>query len=61
MHMSISPPSGVRGLERLTCLKYYIVLKQQSTFNLELNVAENTDNLKKIQKKLLRIQFPAKN
>ncbi len=40
--MSISPQSGVRGLERLIWFKYYIVLNQQITFNLGLNAVKNT-------------------
>ncbi len=39
--MSISSPSGARGLERLIWLKYG-VMKQQNTFYLGLNTAENT-------------------
>ncbi len=45
--MSISSLSGARGLERLTWLKYYIVLKRQITFNLGFNAAENTHPIKK--------------
>ncbi len=39
--MSISAISEARGLERLIWLKYYIVLKHQNTFNLELNATKN--------------------
>ncbi len=46
-HMSISPQKGARGFERLIWLKYYIVLKQEVTFNLGLNTAENTHPVKK--------------
>ncbi len=35
-HMSIPPQSGARGLERLIWLLYYMVLKLQITFSLEL-------------------------
>ncbi len=46
--MSISPQSGVRRLERLIWLKYYIVLKKQIiTFNLGLNTDKNTDYTEK--------------
>ncbi len=45
--MSISPQSGAGGLERLTWLKYYIVLKLQITFNLGLNAAKNTHYIEK--------------
>ncbi len=32
-HMSISPQSGARGLERLILLKYNTVMKRENTFN----------------------------
>ncbi len=38
--MSISPKSGARGLERLICFKYYIVLKWESRLIFELNTVE---------------------
>ncbi len=44
--MSISALSGARGLERLIWLKYS-ALKQQNTFYLGLNAAENTHPMKK--------------
>ncbi len=43
--MSISPLSGARELERWIWLKYS-VLKQQNTFYLGLNAAENTHPIK---------------
>ncbi len=46
-HMSISPRSDARELERLIWLKYYFVLKWQNTFNLGLNAAKNTHKTKK--------------
>ncbi len=59
--MSSSHQSGVRGLEKLPCLKYN-VLKRENRLTLRLNAAKNTDYTKKILKwKLLRIQFPTKN
>ncbi len=61
--MSISPlpQSGAKGLERLTWLKYYIILKQQITFNLGLNTAKNMHYIKKSFKyKLSRIKFRTK-
>ncbi len=36
VHMSISPQSGARALERLIWLLYYTILKLQTTFNLGL-------------------------
>ncbi len=48
--MSISPRppgSGAQELQRLTCLKYYNVLKWESRFTLGLNAAKNTDYIKK--------------
>ncbi len=39
--MSISPRSGANGLQRLLCLKYYTVRKQESRFGLELDATEN--------------------
>ncbi len=45
--MSISPWSGARGLEKLIWLKYYFVLKRQNTFNLGLNAAKSTHQIKK--------------
>ncbi len=60
-HMSISPCSGARGLERFTLLKYYIVQKWQITFNLGLNAAENTCHIQKSFKwKWFRIKFRKK-
>ncbi len=48
-HMSISPQSGARWLERLICLKYYFVLKRQNIFNLGLNPVKNTHQIRKIK------------
>ncbi len=47
--MSISCRSGAKVLKRLIWLKYYFVLKRQSTFSLGLNVAKNTYQIEKIQ------------
>ncbi len=59
--MSISPQSGARGLKRLIWLLYYMVLKLQITFNLELNAAKNTHYFKKsIKWKLFKIEFVPK-
>ncbi len=44
--MSISPLSGARGLETRIWL-IYSVLKQQNTFYLGLDAAENTHPIKK--------------
>ncbi len=41
--------SGDRVLERLIWLKYYFVLKRQNIFNLMLNAAKNTHQIKKIK------------
>ncbi len=49
--MSISPRSGARWLERLIQLKYYFVLKRKNTFNLGLNVAKYTHQIKKASNK----------
>ncbi len=46
-HMSITPQSGARGLERLMLLKYIIVLKLKITLNLGLNAAKNTHRSQK--------------
>ncbi len=46
-HMSISPWSGARGLERLASSNYYSEGKQKITFNLGLNAAKNTHGIKK--------------
>ncbi len=43
---------GVKGLQRLPCLKYYNVLKRESRFTLGLNAAKNTDYRKKISNKI---------
>ncbi len=45
--MSISPMSGARGLQRLSSLKYYNVLKWEKRFTLKLDAAKNTHFLKK--------------
>ncbi len=52
--MSISPRSGVRGLERLVCFKDYILLKWESRFIFWLNAAEITDYIKKLFKQSCR-------
>ncbi len=46
-HMSISPWRGDRQLERFIWLKYYNVQKRQIIITLVLNVAKNTDFMKK--------------
>ncbi len=49
-HMSISPRSRVRGLQRLPCFKYYAVLKWKSRFTLgssKLDDAKITNYIKK--------------
>ncbi len=51
VHMSISPRSGARLLERLMWLKYYNVQKRQIIFTLGLNAAKNTDFIKKVSRK----------
>ncbi len=45
--MSIFPKSRARGLERLPCSKYYNVLKRENRLTLGLNVAKNSDCMKK--------------
>ncbi len=58
MHISISPRSGARGLQKLSFLKYYNVLEWESGFTLGLNAAENTDYIKmSLREKLFRIKF----
>ncbi len=47
VHMSISPQSGAKGLERLIWLKCFIVLKRQITFNLGLTATKNVYYIKK--------------
>ncbi len=63
--MSFSTRSGTTELQRLPCLKYYYVLKQENRLTSELDTAKNTDytNIKKKLriKKLWRITFPKKN
>ncbi len=39
VHMSISPRSGTRVLQRLKCLKYYNFLKWKTRFTLRLGMA----------------------
>ncbi len=46
-HMSISPTSGARELQRSVCLKSYNAQKQESRFTLGLNAAKNTYFTKK--------------
>ncbi len=47
--------------ERLICLKYYIVLKWESSFTFVLNAAKITDYIKKLLKyKLFRIKIHKK-
>ncbi len=59
--MSISPCSGTSGLQRLVSLKYNIVLKRESTFNLGLNAAKNTLHIQNsFQQKLFGIEFYTK-
>ncbi len=50
MHIS-SYQGGARGLERLACLKYYNIWKNESRLTSGLNAAENTDYMKKISNK----------
>ncbi len=50
-HISISPRGGVRGLERLIWLKYYLYWNGKNTFNLELTAAKNTHQIKKVSNK----------
>ncbi len=47
VQMYISSWSGARELKRLVRLKYYILLKEQITFTLALNVAKNTHHIQK--------------
>ncbi len=49
-HVSISPRSGARGLQRLSCFKYNNVLKRKSGFALGFNAAENTSHIKNASK-----------
>ncbi len=44
---SISPQCGASGLKRYIYLKYYFVQKRKNTFNLGLNAAKNTHQIKK--------------
>ncbi len=49
------------GLQWLSVLKYYIVLKRESRINLGLEIAKNTHYIKKFfKKKLLSIKFNTK-
>ncbi len=48
--MFISPESGVGGLQRLSSLKYYCVLKWESRFTLGVDAAKNTHCIKKCSK-----------
>ncbi len=41
--MSISPQSGTKEFERLPCLKYYNILKEENGLTLEFNTAQNID------------------
>ncbi len=60
--MSISGRSGARGLQRLICLKYYDVLKQEIRFTLRLNAVKNTRYIKNcFELKLLMIVSLMKN
>ncbi len=45
--MCTSFQSGAKGLQRLICFKYYIVLKWKSKFSLELNAAKNSQYMRK--------------
>ncbi len=59
--MCISLQSGATALERLPCLKYN-VLKRENRLTLALNTAKKIDYMKKhLKLKLSRIQFPTKN
>ncbi len=60
-HMPISPGSGASGLQRFICYKYYIAVKQESRFTLELKTVEITDYIRKCFKlKLLSIKILTK-
>ncbi len=45
-HMFISLRSGARGLQRLICFKYFIVLKWESRLTLVFDAAKITDYIK---------------
>ncbi len=55
-HMPIFHRSGAKGLQRLICFKYFIVLKWESRCTLGVDAAEITDYIKK----LLRTKFYTK-
>ncbi len=44
------PQSGARGLERLTCSKYYNVPKRENRLTLGLNATKNSNYMKKVSK-----------
>ncbi len=46
MHMSFTPRSRGRGVQRLPFLKCYDVLEWESRFTLGLNNEKNTDYIK---------------
>ncbi len=46
-HMSFSPWSGARGLERLIWLKYNIALKMENTFTLAMNAPKKMHQIQK--------------
>ncbi len=61
-HMSISPRSGARGLEKLIWLKYNIILKRENTFALGLNAAKICITYKKASDKgCLELNFVQKS
>ncbi len=45
--MSVSPQSGTKEFERLPCLKYDNILKQENRLTLGLNTVQNIDYYKK--------------
>ncbi len=47
MHMSISPWSGDKGLQRLPFMKFYNVLEEKCKFTIGLNTVKNIDHIKK--------------
>ncbi len=61
-HISISPQSGARWLDRLIWLKYYNVQKRQIIFTSEMNVVKNTDFMKKaLSQSCLKLNFQQKS
>ncbi len=48
--MSVFPKNGARGLQRLSSLKHYNILKREKRFTLKLDAAKNTHYIKKCYK-----------